>query len=248
MRVLPRNLLCILCSLALFPLLVTAQGKPAPQFPLAPGTFWTYEGIVRWTIVGTNRVSERIVRLKMRVIKLIERDGMQIARVSDFPADLDWTDGTAPEVESLVVQTKEGHLYRLDPASTEVSLQRFQDPNDKLVNLLQVDDLFLEPPLHVGKKFCDPEGMAREDTHYCWLVESIVAKQFPGIKGVSPGRHKAYDLIFRTNPDHISFQFVPGVGLTRYSYHHHGTVADTELRLVEFHGVSEPAISQGLKP
>jgi hypothetical protein len=243
-KVLLWNLLRIVFLLILFPSLVAAQTVPAPLFPLTPGTFWVYEGIVRRTTIGTNRVSERKVRLKMQVRKLVERETMQIASVSGFPSDLDWTDGAPPETESLIVQTKQGKLYRLDPEDSGVSLKRFEDPNDKLIGLIQEHDLFLEPPLHVGKKFRDPEGMAREDNHYCWFVESMKATKFPTIKGVPPGAHKAYDVIFRTNPDHILFQFVPGVGLTQYSYHHHGTVADTELHLVEFHAVSAAAISR----
>jgi len=42
-------------------------------------------------------------------------------------------------------------------------------------------------------------------------------------------------LEYWSNPDNAQFAFVPGVGITKYAYHHHGTVADTELQLVEFH-------------
>jgi len=94
-------------------------------------------------------------------------------------------------------------------------------------------------PLKAGKKFGDAEAIKRPDNHYCWFVASL--KDFPQIKGVPPGKRSAYKLVFYTNPDHISFEFTPEIGITRYSYHHDGTVADTELRLVEFHGISRGA-------
>ena len=44
-----------------------------------------------------------------------------------------------------------------------------------------------------------------------------------------------FQLQYLTLPDDTTMELVPGVGLVSYQYHHHGTVADTELQLVEFH-------------
>jgi hypothetical protein len=41
---------------------------------------------------------------------------------------------------------------------------------------------------------------------------------------------------------------VPGIGLVSYEYHHHGSVADTALQLVEFHPAPEASQVQGSKP
>jgi hypothetical protein len=56
-----------------------------------------------------------------------------------------------------------------------------------------------------------------------------------GVSGIASGARAEYELEFRTNPDSTEFSFVPELGITRYAYHHHGTIADTELQLMEFH-------------
>ena len=40
----------------------------------------------------------------------------------------------------------------------------------------------------------------------------------------------------------------PGIGILSYQYHHHGTVADTSLTLVEFHPAQLPPTAPGAKP
>ena len=37
----------------------------------------------------------------------------------------------------------------------------------------------------------------------------------------------------RTNPDDATYELTPGIGLTRYIYHHHGTRLDVDAKLVE---------------
>ena len=51
----------------------------------------------------------------------------------------------------------------------------------------------------------------------------------------------AYRVEYATLPDDMEFDFVPGIGMVTYEYHHHGTTADTELHLIEFHdGSAKP--------
>jgi len=44
-----------------------------------------------------------------------------------------------------------------------------------------------------------------------------------------------YTLVYRTNPDHTILGFVPGVGIVRYAYSHHGTTAEADAWLVGYH-------------
>ena len=77
--------------------------------------------------------------------------------------------------------------------------------------------------------------MAREDGMYCWLVDSSRVISLDKFKGAPPGRHRVFTLAYRTNPDDQEFEIVPGIGITSYAYHHHGTIADTELKLTAMH-------------
>jgi hypothetical protein len=49
------------------------------------------------------------------------------------------------------------------------------------------------------------------------------------------GKVNQYQLVYRTLPDHQIIEFAPNIGITRYTYVHHGTVSETDLKLIEFH-------------
>ena len=110
------------------------------------------------------------------------------------------------------------------------------DPGKSLGEIVSDDDLILDFPLAKGKKFgCDAEAMQREDSEYCWMVDSAHQTSLNDVKGITHERRTAYTLRYVTNPDDTTLDFVLGIGTTAYQYHHHGTEADTELKLVEFH-------------
>jgi hypothetical protein len=77
-----------------------------------------------------------------------------------------------------------------------------------------------------------PDRGDRPDGFYAWIVESAI----PPVRGASwsPLAHGAsgWRLAYRTLPDHELLDFAPGVGITRYVYSHHGTVAETNVRLL----------------
>ncbi len=74
----------------------------------------------------------------------------------------------------------------------------------------------------------------REGGWYCWRVETK-RKQALRIEGYAAHhRSLVYTLACRTNPDHQLVDIAPGLGITRYVYQHHGTVASADVRLVAF--------------
>lgn len=170
----------------------------------------------------------------MQIEGVIRRPDATALVISGFPSDLDWSDGTAKAKDSLIIQTPDKKLYRIHPQNLAGALGRLQNQDDNLAGLLKDEDLFLELPLHQGDRFCDAATMARDDSMYCLFVDSATSVLLDQVKGAPPGRCTAFTLNYRSHPDDFEFDFVPGLGMTSYSYHHHGTVADTELKLVEF--------------
>lgn len=55
------------------------------------------------------------------------------------------------------------------------------------------------------------------------------------IKGVMPTiiADREYELMFYTIPAHRTVNFVPGLGITGYTYVHHGTTSEAYLELIE---------------
>jgi hypothetical protein len=222
--------------LGLFVAAAAAQtaAPSADPFPMSEGTYWIYRGTVRWTH-DINRVSATKVTWKTELRKVFRRGKLLAAVVNGFPSDMDWSDGNPTPTDSLVIRSGMDDYYLIDSDMAQQSVKTLVDSGAPLERFLNDDAVFLRLPLKKGKKFCDPDGMAREDGMYCWVVSSVDPISLKAVKGLAPGMREAYEIRYVTNPDDISYKFVPGVGIISYDYHHHGTVADTELKLVEFH-------------
>jgi hypothetical protein len=220
---------------ALWGIPARGQGKTGGDFPLAEGTYWVYQGVVRSWVKGSATGKTSHVTWKTSVERAIRRGGLTIAVVKGMPGDLDWSEGDAKPSLSIVVRTQDAKFYLIEDDAARSALHELDNAAYDWSKQLDDDDLFLELPLANGKKFCDADGMKRDDGEYCWVTGPAHEATLAGVKGIQPAKHVAYGVEYRTNPDDMEFDFVPGIGMVTYQYHHHGTTADTELHLVEFH-------------
>jgi hypothetical protein len=203
-------------------------------FSFTEGTFWVYQGLVRYE-AGSENGAEAKVKWRMEIVRVLHRVDAKAAIVKGFPDELNWSTGSAAPRASLLVLTNDGKVYRIDADGAAAAEQKFKDTHAALRDFLEDDDLWFQLPLARGKKFCDEESAKRDDDMYCWVVDESTQVSLNDIKGLPAKSVTAFTLGFRTNPDDSEIELVPGVGIIRYEYHHHGTVADTELQLVEFH-------------
>ena len=196
------------------------------QYPLRKGARWIYEGKAEWTDVRHRRVHQGRVRDVMEVLQVLPGPTSFAAVVRGFPMDLAWYQPAVKPRISVVV-CKEGRFYQrasrgLGPA---VALARalLSDPAWPP----REEDPFLDLPLEEAKVW--GHDLGRDDALYRWVVEGKAPRAFPGSGG---GRHPVFTASFATRPDKVVLEFAPGVGITAFSYEHHGAVARTEVRLV----------------
>jgi hypothetical protein len=225
----------VLILFAFFATSASGQGKAGEDFPLAQGTYWIYQGFVRWTKTDSNIVKMTRVTWKTEVTRTIYRDGMTIAVVKGMPGDLDWSDGHPTPSLSIVIRTREAKFYLIEGDEVKPLLGKLDDAQFSWQQVPIDDDWFLQLPLTKGKKFCGSDGMQRADDHDCWVTGRARQTQLASARGIPPGNDVAHRVEYLTLPDDQEFDFVPGIGMVSYGYHHHGTVADTELHLIEFH-------------
>jgi hypothetical protein len=203
-------------------------------FPMTPGTFWVYQGTIQFT-QSNGQSSETAVTWRTEIKRVIQRGTLSAAVVNNFPPELNWTDGHPEPADSLLIEDS-GKFYYISSERFQDAVQRLERPSDNLDGLRRDDDLILEWPLVPGQKYaCDARTLARPDNMYCWMVSSLGHASLQGVSGISAGERAEYQLTFTTNPDDTEFSFVPWIGITKYAYHHHGTVARTDLQLLEFH-------------
>jgi len=93
------------------------------------------------------------------------------------------------------------------------------------------DELFV---LTLAKDKCWGGDVEREDGRYCWRVEKeqTAKRRIKGLAEHHP--FTVYSIAYRTNPDHQILDIAPGLGITRFIYVHHGTVATVDIHLVKF--------------
>ncbi|WP_261203937.1 hypothetical protein [Laspinema sp. D2d] len=205
------------------------------DFPLVPGSYWVYEGITQWMPTNSDQVNQTAITWKMEVVDTFERGPLKVGILKGYPADVAWYSEGKERGEHLIIEVSPGKYYLVSDERARLVLQRLTDEADVLVNLLEDVELLLDLPLIPGKVFGSSEQITRLDGGYRWNVETAeqVGLEAAGIS--STESHIQYHLTFRTAPDMMSLDFVPGIGITRYQYQHHGAIAETDLKLIEYY-------------
>jgi hypothetical protein len=200
-------------------------------FPGGVGSYWIYKGVVRQQ---GYKIEEQKVRWRMSVERILRREGATAVVVKGFPDDVDWS-SSPPAKESMFVLTDDGGLYRIYSEQGTPDL-KFADTRISTADFLKDEDLWFQWPPKVGAQPGGGNCPDRADDMYCWILfEPPEKASLRGIKGAPSGSRTGYTLANRTNPDDTEVDIVSGVGVTGYGYHHHGTVADIDLHLVEVH-------------
>ena len=208
----------------------TAAQVVAP-FPLEKGMRWVYEGKVEWTVVNSTRVLWTNVHWVMEVADMMEGSSVRVSVIRGLPDELSWYEpGRIPESTVLVSITN--HLYRIGVKSEQDGKKLARGLTDGSQKLPESADEWLVFPMAKGKRWGG--DLEREDCNYCWYVEARKPENLR-IQGY-PAKPPAdvWSLIYRTNPDHQIMNIVEGLGITRYVYAHHGTVAAVDVRLISF--------------
>jgi hypothetical protein len=236
-------------ALALFRLFflssLPAWADPAPAYwPLAKGTFWIYEGDVSWVernpATGQNEVRKKHLAWRSEVTDAIDVNGITVALLHGFPLDLAWYDSKTQPSDTLLVKVGPDFyrvqkdalaiFARIKAAQAYVPPQGADAPGETA-------EMLLDGPLAPGKKF----GIASDslfglfNNHYCDLVDGPAPFDLRTIRGAPRLDHPAaYSITWQSNPDNEEIDFVPGLGITAYSYDHHGTTMTVDLALKEF--------------
>ena len=202
--------------------------RPNEGFPLKPGAYWIYQGPVKWTdMTKPGSIAERTLTWKMEVMQSMTVGQYEVAVMKGHPSDLAWFEEGKARSDYLIVRDGTKY-YRL--RSSEVP-----EPA-KMESQLNFDSIFLIVPPPKGCLARDPE-IKRDDEMYCWASDGTsMPVKLGGVKGIAPSTEFAgFELAMSTNPESQSVAFASGIGITAYTYRHHGTVSEVDVKLVEFH-------------
>jgi hypothetical protein len=210
---------------------IGASAMLSCPIPLEKGTKWSYVANVAWTVSGTSRPAIAKIPWSTEIVDSFKGSNAQAAVVFGFPNELvGYEPGQSAHFS--VLPAVSNRLYHLptdgENAARSLARQLSANPSE----LPTSAEPFLESPLASGHKWGQEPG--RNDNMYCWYVEGA---------GEVPPRCKAFlknppskvvRVSYRTCPDHQLLDIVPELGIVRYVYRHHGTMASSDVRLVAF--------------
>lgn len=217
----------------------TAQTSPdsffsAEFFPMEKGTYWIYQGTVKWQEATSPATRKKNVVWKMEVVDSLHKGEISAALIKGHPADLAWYDPDKKPGDYLIVRNRDRFYFLRDAAAVSA----YHD----LANAGRLpgeQHIFFVLPLKPGKHFCDPGEQKNPNGFYCWVVEKLWPAGWMGIQGISPSTGIKYQLSYRTVPDYELAYLVPRVGITRWLYSHHGTMSDVDVALIRLHRGAE---------
>ncbi len=198
-----------------------------PAFAFPKGALWTYEGVVKWD------AQQKTLTWKMQIVDKIARGDSIVAYVMrGHPLDLAFYEERKPPSDYLYI-AQANRVYQISLLDA-APIKRVKNANDALTDWLSDDNLVFDFPLATGKQFGPAQFVANQDGMYAWIVADAKATTLTGIKGIAPTNAIEYTLDFKTNPDRQTVYFVPTVGVTRFVYHHNGTLSEVDAKLVEY--------------
>lgn len=190
-----------------------------------PGLTLAYAGTRYWSRAGEARVDSGVVRWTSTVVQSRAGSGFQLSLVRGFVSELAWSEpGTRPGYSILACLGGAVRHFRF-ASRAEAVRALTQWPGSARGQ----GTLLLAEPLQEGAVVGQPPG--RSDDLYGWVVERLEAPpSLPAsCRATSP---VSYRLTLRTLADHQIMEWREGVGVTAYTYAHHGTPAGAEVRLV----------------
>ena len=213
--------------------LVAAPPVSSP-IPLEKGNRWTYEGKIETALSGSSTVYSTNISWVMEVIDSIKSTNAQAAVVRGFPDELPWYE-PAQVPGFCVLLNFSNHVYQIKAPNEKQARSILQDvinePGKFSAKAQDFNEL-LALPLAKDKRWGG--DAKREDGYYCWRIEEV-RRETLHIEGISSNQTvTTYRLAYRSLPDHQLVDVVPGLGITRYAFAHHGTIASVDVHLVSF--------------
>ena len=221
----------------LAPMARSDPGLPK-DFPLRKGDYWIYKADVKYlvprpdtAVTGMNDPKEETVTFKMEVLDTVSGKGFFAALVKGFPFDCGWYDPVNPRRLHVIVTLENGACYDVGPDDEEKVWRAAARDHKIPAGLL--DEVLVRFPIKADKD---------TNARYRWVTEDLGAFADTSIKGLGVTRNlHQFQITDHASPENMEFDFVPGVGIVGYMYHHHGTLADCDMGLIEIGHQGPPA-------
>jgi hypothetical protein len=200
---------------------------------LKPGNYWVYRGTAE-SGTGPDSVHKFPVRWRIEILEETVHDELHAYLVRGGFLDLAWFEKGREPKEYLWISYRD-RFYSLE--TNEDLLKRFRDPDASLLEQIETEQPLIQLPLRLGEcaqPLRDSSQTKRDDLFYCWHFEEKSQSRLSAT-GLATRTGQAWQLWYRSMPDHQIIGFVPNVGFISYDFSHHGTPSAAHVKLIEAH-------------
>ncbi len=192
-------------------------------FSMKRGNYWKYQGSYNGKPAACGMV-----------IRDIRKAGnLTYALMQGFPTDVMDGEDWESSVWGLLALGNERY-YKVSGSRIDSITRRLSEKESIHSGLVSEAELFMEALYDTGQIFGETDQLTRDDGNYIWKVTGKRAFEPTSIKGLKIlGPFDCYTLIYKTVADETIMDLVPGIGIVRYRYSHHGTPAELDMKLVE---------------
>jgi len=219
----------IAIALAASPRGVSA-GDDAAVIPFVIGTAWTYQALLKWTDPpNTLRRSE--VRWTSTVIDAFDHGDVAGALLQGGVWDLAWwsSDARPGSYEVLRVGTR----YYLLRDVSKTAFAAVKSGGRKALPADLDQHVWFDVPLTKDRVLRPRDMGRRDDTSYGWWIDSVDPARLD-VAGLRDRTRRAYRLAYVTLASEHYVTVVPGIGVTAFTYVHHGTLAEAYAHLIAY--------------
>ena len=215
--------------LAASPCAVSA-GDDAEVIPFVTGTVWTYQALLKWTDTS-NTLRRSEVRWTSTVTDAFDHGDVAGALLQGGVEDLfSWSGAPRPgSYEVLRVGTR---YFELSDVS-KTTFAALKAAGRKALPADLDQHVWFDAPLTRGRVLRPRDMGPRDDTNYGWWIESVGPARLdvPALR--DPAR-QAFRLTYDTLASELHETVVPGIGVTAFTYVHHGTLAEAYAHLIAY--------------
>jgi hypothetical protein len=207
-------------------------GQKQEYYPLQQGASWTYIITEESQDMSDYKITKESHTVEESVVKRINNGDFEIALMQNcrLPNENDMS----KKCGNSIIVWKNGKFYSIDLLE---DLNKLTHDKAYLSSKINLNNLFLVTPLKDKMEFGrNPDDPDRNDNMYEWFVEEEGKRRIDNIDGISPKElYTIYTISYNTLPDSQVIEYAPYIGIISSSYVHHGTVMNSDTKLIKFH-------------
>lgn len=205
------------------PIVAETKANVTDYFPLQTGNYWEYTYQSR-EAVGSNDIVSKDQVIRMEVLGNTRAGDYDLVEIHGDPIYF------KPQgYFGLAVDVKSQKIYYIDDNLLQRLLTDFKKKRFKPDKIIEYGSILFEFPLHDGQTYGGEGQEQRQDNMYMYAVKRHGSYQISNNGTDRP--LPLYQVSYACIADVLTYDFVPGLGITRTTYHHNGTVIDYNVKL-----------------